>query len=259
MLIAQMIATHELAMTFARRLKHIENIPQQDSAVNGLTKLTRTYAAQLEALKRYRSGGEQKMTVQHVHVPGSEEYSAEGGGPADLARRAGRSSAPRVSIRHEGETDVINAGRSACSERRCDGRAGNLPSELCQLVPKPDHWRGETWRRGERKQRLSRKTEPGSRPSERPGRPGDGAFPALRGGLTGESRAWGLITLPAGAPACPGANKRPPRFPRAALRSRQIWCSLSRSFASEAAQWRSRAARISESSTPNLLDHRCRC
>ena len=72
MLIAQMIATHELAMTFARRLKRTENIPQQDSAVNGLTKLTRTYAAQMEALKRYRSGGEQKMTVQHVHV-------AEGG------------------------------------------------------------------------------------------------------------------------------------------------------------------------------------
>ena len=72
MLIAQMIATHELAMTFARRLKRIENIPQQDSAVNGLTKLTRTYAAQMEALKRYRSGDEQKMTVQHVHV-------AEGG------------------------------------------------------------------------------------------------------------------------------------------------------------------------------------
>jgi hypothetical protein len=68
MLIAQMIATHELAMTFARRLKRIENIPQQDSAVNGLTKLTRTYAAQMEALKRYRSGDEQKMTVQHVHV-----------------------------------------------------------------------------------------------------------------------------------------------------------------------------------------------
>jgi hypothetical protein len=35
-------------------------------------KLARTFAAQVEALKRYRSGGEQKMTVQHVHV-------AEGG------------------------------------------------------------------------------------------------------------------------------------------------------------------------------------
>jgi hypothetical protein len=69
MLIAQMIATHALAMTLARRLKRIENIPQQDSAVNGLTKLTRTYAAQMEALKRYRSGGEQKMTVQQSMSP----------------------------------------------------------------------------------------------------------------------------------------------------------------------------------------------
>src|SRR5271163_2189107 len=87
MLIAQMIATHELAMTFARRLKRTENIPQQDSAVNGLTKLTRTYAAQMEALKRYRSGGEQKMTIQHVHVAesgqaivGNVGASAPGGG-----------------------------------------------------------------------------------------------------------------------------------------------------------------------------------
>jgi hypothetical protein len=40
--------------------------------VNGLTKLMRTYAAQMEALKRHRSGGEQKMTVQHVlgYAPG---------------------------------------------------------------------------------------------------------------------------------------------------------------------------------------------
>ena len=59
-------------MTFARRLAHVENIAQQDSAQNAFNKLARTFAAQVEALKRYRSGGEQKMTVQHVHV-------AEGG------------------------------------------------------------------------------------------------------------------------------------------------------------------------------------
>ena len=50
----------------------VENIPQQDSAQNAFDKLARTFAARVEALKRYRSGGEQKMTVQHVHV-------AEGG------------------------------------------------------------------------------------------------------------------------------------------------------------------------------------
>jgi hypothetical protein len=30
--------------------------------------LARTYAMQMEALKRYRTGGEQKVTVQHVSV-----------------------------------------------------------------------------------------------------------------------------------------------------------------------------------------------
>jgi hypothetical protein len=68
MLIAQLIATHELAMTFAQRLKHVENIPQQDSAANALTKLTRTYAAQVAALKNYRTGGEQRVIVQRVDV-----------------------------------------------------------------------------------------------------------------------------------------------------------------------------------------------
>jgi hypothetical protein len=72
MLAAQMAAVHNATMTFARRLAHVENIQQQDSAQNAFNKLTRTFAAQVEALKRYRSGGEQKMTVQHVHV-------AEGG------------------------------------------------------------------------------------------------------------------------------------------------------------------------------------
>jgi hypothetical protein len=56
------------SMTFARRLGHAEIILQQDSAERAFNKLARTFAAQAEALKRYRSGGEQKVTVQHVHV-----------------------------------------------------------------------------------------------------------------------------------------------------------------------------------------------
>jgi hypothetical protein len=68
MLAAQMAAVHMASMTFARRLANVETIPQQDSASNAFNKLARTFAAQVEALKRYRSGGEQKMTVQHVHV-----------------------------------------------------------------------------------------------------------------------------------------------------------------------------------------------
>ncbi len=68
MLAAQMAAVHNATMTFARRLAHVENIPQQDSAERAFNKLARTFASQVEALKRYRTGGEQKVTVEHVHV-----------------------------------------------------------------------------------------------------------------------------------------------------------------------------------------------
>jgi hypothetical protein len=68
MLAAQMAAVHHATMTFARRLSQVKTIPQQDSAERALNKLARTFAAQVEALKRYRTGGQQKVTVEHVTV-----------------------------------------------------------------------------------------------------------------------------------------------------------------------------------------------
>jgi len=68
MLATQMAAVHMASMTFARRLAGVENIPQQDSASNAFNKLSRTFSAQMEALKRYRTGGEQRVTVRHVSV-----------------------------------------------------------------------------------------------------------------------------------------------------------------------------------------------
>src|SRR5262245_27241065 len=68
LLAVQMAAIHNAIMTAARRLNHVETIPQQDSASNMLNKLARTFASQVEALKKYRSGGEQTIKVQHVTV-----------------------------------------------------------------------------------------------------------------------------------------------------------------------------------------------
>jgi hypothetical protein len=68
MLAAQMAAVHDAIMTFTRRLANVENIAQQDSAERALNKLARTFAGQMEALQRYRSGGEHKVTVQQVSV-----------------------------------------------------------------------------------------------------------------------------------------------------------------------------------------------
>jgi len=68
MLATQMAAIHMATVTFSRRLAHVETIPQQDSAERTLNKLARTFTAQVEALKRYRTGGQQNVTVKHVQV-----------------------------------------------------------------------------------------------------------------------------------------------------------------------------------------------
>lgn len=68
MLAAQMGAVHAATMMMARRLNHVQTIPQQDAAERALNKLARTFATQMEALKRYRTGGQQKVTVEHVTV-----------------------------------------------------------------------------------------------------------------------------------------------------------------------------------------------
>ena len=49
MLASQMAAVHNATMTLARRLAHVDNIPQQDSAQNAFNKLARTFAAQVRA------------------------------------------------------------------------------------------------------------------------------------------------------------------------------------------------------------------
>ena len=68
MLATQMVLIHNAMMTAARRLGNVETIDQQDSASNMLNKLARTFAGQVEALKKYRSTGEQNIRVQHVNV-----------------------------------------------------------------------------------------------------------------------------------------------------------------------------------------------
>lgn len=68
MLAAQMAATHNAVMTFARRLNNVDTIPQQDSAERAYNKLARTYVAQIEAFKRYRNRGDQTVRVEHVTV-----------------------------------------------------------------------------------------------------------------------------------------------------------------------------------------------
>ena len=68
MLAAQMAAIHNATMQMASRLATVNGLQQAESAERGLNKLARTFTLQVEALKRLRSGGEQKVRVEHVHV-----------------------------------------------------------------------------------------------------------------------------------------------------------------------------------------------
>jgi hypothetical protein len=116
MLAAQMAAIHSTIMTFIRRLANVETIPQQDSAERALNKLTRTFVSQMEALKRYRTGGEQKVTVQHVSV--SEGGQAIVGNvtqtpreaashPATSAPALAHSQTPAMKMVGEAETSAV--------------------------------------------------------------------------------------------------------------------------------------------------------
>ncbi len=69
MLAAQMVAVHYAAMECFRRAA----IPNQtfegrDMALRHGEKLSRVYNEQMEALRRHRGKGQQKVTVKHVHV-----------------------------------------------------------------------------------------------------------------------------------------------------------------------------------------------
>lgn len=68
MLAVQMAAIHDATLEMAARIKRVDTIQQHDSAERSLNKLARTFAAQIEALKRYRSKGEQRVYVERVTV-----------------------------------------------------------------------------------------------------------------------------------------------------------------------------------------------
>ena len=69
MVAAQLVGAHNAAMECYRRAM----IPEQSYEVkhqnlNQANKLSRTFAALLETLDRHRGKGQQKVTVEHVHV-----------------------------------------------------------------------------------------------------------------------------------------------------------------------------------------------
>jgi len=68
MLAAQMVSIQVATMRCACRLACTDDLQQQESLTRALTRLARTYAAQVEALNRHRSNGACAITVQNLSV-----------------------------------------------------------------------------------------------------------------------------------------------------------------------------------------------
>jgi hypothetical protein len=68
MLATQMAAVHMATITYARRVNMADSLPLLESHERAMNRLARTFTAQIEALKRYRSKGEQRVYVERVDV-----------------------------------------------------------------------------------------------------------------------------------------------------------------------------------------------
>lgn len=84
MLAAQMVATHNAAMECYRRaMLDNQSFEGRREGLNQANKLVRSYTMLVEALNRHRGKGQQKVTVEHVHVHSGGQAivgAVEGGG-----------------------------------------------------------------------------------------------------------------------------------------------------------------------------------
>lgn len=69
MLVLQMILVNNNMMLMSQVAKHYKAHASESSQyVNSITKLSRTFTGQMDALKKYQGKGQQKITVEHLNV-----------------------------------------------------------------------------------------------------------------------------------------------------------------------------------------------
>lgn len=68
LLVTQMASVHAVAMECMRRASQSDDSEHVDRKLNQASKLMRTFTMQVDALNKHRGKGQQKVTVEHVHV-----------------------------------------------------------------------------------------------------------------------------------------------------------------------------------------------
>jgi len=107
MLAVRMVATHNAAMECLRRAMLVEHtIVGRDQNLKHASKLLSIYSRQIEVLDKHRGKGQQKVTVEHVHVAAGGQAMVghiETGKTAG-ARRTGAKPETRAIPNDPGET-----------------------------------------------------------------------------------------------------------------------------------------------------------
>ena len=68
LLAVQMATTHVALIRQGKRMANADQLPQFEANERAYNKLARTFAAQVEALRKHRNGGKQTVVVQHLNV-----------------------------------------------------------------------------------------------------------------------------------------------------------------------------------------------
>jgi hypothetical protein len=89
MFAAQLLAAHNAAMeSYRRAMLKDQSFEGRQENLNQGNRLSRSFAALVEALKRYRGKGHQKVTVEHVHVHSGGQAVVGLVEPAHMPKRA---------------------------------------------------------------------------------------------------------------------------------------------------------------------------
>jgi hypothetical protein len=122
MMAAQLVTAHNAVMECYRRAM----IPEQHAEARRENlahagKLSRTFAALLEALNRHRGKGQKKMTVEHVHV--------HSGGQAVVGMVGTSGAGDHAKIEGQAHASHAQIGYAQQPEMRCPPRYGDDPPQ----------------------------------------------------------------------------------------------------------------------------------
>ena len=138
MIAAQLIAAHNASMECYRRaMIRDQTFEGRRENLNQANKLSRTYATLLEALNRHRGKGQQKVTVEHVHVHEGGQaivgnVESRGGGFAPKAKEQPHALAHAPGATMPGSDAPRQPVSVACDEER------SLPDARRPLAGRPE-------------------------------------------------------------------------------------------------------------------------